>query len=155
MPTDSVTISKQKIHEILPHGPGFVFVDEVKIIDEINAIGYRKVKKDEPWVKDHFPGRPMFPGFYCLEAISQTAGIFLGYRENELDKQTNINSFQGIVGVENFSWRNPIVPGDDLIMKVRLMVGSHRHPLWIINGSIFVGETACCYGTIKAAYKKN
>ena len=74
--------------------------------------------------------------------------------EAELEKFLEFDFFPR-VGVENFSWRNPIVPGDDLIMKVRLMVGSHRHPLWIINGSIFVGETACCYGTIKAAYKKN
>ena len=46
--------------------------------------------------------------------------------------------------------RNPIVTGDDLIMKVRLMVDHiDNPPSWIINGSTFVESPSLLLVTAK------
>ena len=60
----------------LPHGPEFRFLDRVTMLDPgISGSGEYRVRGDEPFLKGHFPGEPIFPGVLLVEAAAQLAGV--------------------------------------------------------------------------------
>ena len=59
----------------LPHGPEFRFVDRILELDPgVSGAAEYKVRGDEPFLKGHFPGSPLFPGVLLGEAAAQLAG---------------------------------------------------------------------------------
>jgi 3-hydroxyacyl-[acyl-carrier-protein] dehydratase len=59
----------------LPHGPEFRFLDRLQSLEPGKmGLGEYRVRGDEPFLRAHFPGQPIFPGVLLLEAAAQLAG---------------------------------------------------------------------------------
>ena len=59
----------------LPHGPEFRFVDRLTALDPgKTGSGEYSVRGDEPFLRGHFPGQPIFPGVLLVESAAQLAG---------------------------------------------------------------------------------
>jgi len=61
---------------LLPHGPEFRFVDKLlSLTPGKEGVGEYRVRGDEPFLRGHFPGDPLFPGVLLVEAAAQLAGV--------------------------------------------------------------------------------
>src|SRR5882762_4449069 len=61
---------------LLPHGPEFRFVDRLlSLTPGKEGVSEYRVRGDEPFLRGHFPGAPLFPGVLLVEAAAQLAGI--------------------------------------------------------------------------------
>jgi 3-hydroxyacyl-[acyl-carrier-protein] dehydratase len=111
----------EEIQQLLPHRYPFSLVD--RIIDYVpgeRAVGIKNVTFNEPHFQGHFPGRPIMPGVLIVEAMAQVGGIVLTQLP---DVPEGLLMFAGI---DKVRFRRPVVPGDQLIMTVELLVVKRR-----------------------------
>jgi 3-hydroxyacyl-[acyl-carrier-protein] dehydratase len=62
--------------DFLPHGPEFRFLDRLtQLVRGQSGTGEYRVRGNEPFLRGHFPGQPIFPGVLLTEAAAQLAGV--------------------------------------------------------------------------------
>lgn len=127
------------IQRILPHRYPFLLVDKVVDIEGTErGIGIKNITMNEPQFTGHFPGMPVFPGVYQVEAMAQTSAVIAGVGLDLADKNIGIY-FMAIDGVK---FRRKVVPGDQLRMEVTKLRGGGK--VWKFRGVATVdGEVAC------------
>ncbi len=111
-----IQLNTEDIKKILPHRPPMLLVD--RIIDLVpfeSGIGLKNVTLNEPYFPGHFPGNPIMPGIFILEAMAQVGGIAMLYPEENRGKIALFG------GMENVKFKRQVVPGDQLIMKAHIV----------------------------------
>ena len=100
----------------LPHRYPFLLIDRVLSIDpgkEIVAL--KNVTINEPFFPGHYPHHPVMPGVLVIEAMAQAAALlaFKGMGGGPDD-----DTVYYFVGIDGARFKRPVVPGDQLILKV-------------------------------------
>lgn len=131
----SNTIDIEKIKTILPHRYPFLLIDRVLEVDTDQYIKVLKnITVNEPFFQGHFPSKSIMPGVLIIEAFAQAAAL-LG--ANEIDEgRINDDTLFYLVGIDKARFRKPAVPGDQLIIEVKLI--TERRNIWKYHASAFV-----------------
>lgn len=121
-----IRLNQENIRKILPHQPPFVYIDEVfDLIPGKSAKAYKYVESEDPVFRCHFPGNPIYPGIFLIEAAAQLAYVTFSCRPGE----DAIHGKAGYLGtIKNFSFKNVVTPG--MILTIDLEVSA-----WLGNAA--------------------
>ena len=116
----------QDILEHLPHRYPFLLVDRVLECEPgKRLVALKNVSVNEPMFTGHFPERPIFPGVLIMEALAQATGILAFKTTNTKPDGTSLYYFAGI---DNCRFKQPVLPGDQMIMEVELI--KEKRGIW-------------------------
>ncbi len=137
----------QQIEQVLPHRYPFLLVDKVIELTEKVVIAIKNVSYNEPFFQGHFPGNSVMPGVLQVEALAQ-AGGFLAIPRDTDDKYDTY-----FLKIENCKFKQKVVPGDTLILKMELLQPIRRG-ICEMKGTIFVGDKIVTEATLVAQIVK-
>jgi len=139
----------RKIMELLPHRYPFLLVDRiVELVPGEKVVGLKNVTVNEPFFQGHFPGAPIMPGVLIVEAMAQTGGLLA----HSILGREGPGSLILFTGIDKVRFRRQVVPGDQLVMEVRLL--KHRSNVMKMSGSATVDGTLAAEGELTAAWSK-
>jgi 3-hydroxyacyl-[acyl-carrier-protein] dehydratase len=104
-----------EIMQVLPHRYPLLLVDRILEIElGKRIVGLKNVSINEPYFQGHFPGFPLMPGVYILEALAQVGGILMIKSLNlEIGKYAVV-----FAGIDDARFKRPVYPGDQLILEL-------------------------------------
>jgi len=106
-----------KVMEYLPHRYPFLLIDRViESIDNEYLSALKNVTVNEPFFQGHFPHQPIMPGVLILEALAQATGLLAFSSMNDGHE----SKLYMLVGIDKSRFRGQVIPGDQLILNVRL-----------------------------------
>ncbi|MCA9137764.1 MAG: beta-hydroxyacyl-ACP dehydratase [Planctomycetales bacterium] len=123
-------------HE-MEHLTGILYED----VDTLRCAGYKDVGHSEFWCRGHMPGMPVMPGVIQLEAVAQLSSFFA--QKHDLLGAEMV----GFGGVDSARFRDVVVPGDRLILMIRL-TKARRGRMIVAEFQGVVGEKLVVDGTI-------
>ncbi|MEQ6341530.1 MAG: 3-hydroxyacyl-ACP dehydratase FabZ [Gammaproteobacteria bacterium] len=102
----------------LPHRYPFMLVDRVlNCVPGESLVALKNVSFNEPFFQGHFPDRPIMPGVLIIEALAQATGILAFITTNTRPTERSLYYF---VGIDNARFKQPVIPGDQLILEVEV-----------------------------------
>jgi len=127
-------ITKEEIKELLPHREPMLLIDELININKLkSAKAIVNVKKDSFFVQGHFPGQPVMPGVFIVEAFGQAAAALTAHG---IDKSTYENKLVFLMSIEKARFRKPVVPDCKLELDIKA-IRSHGR-VWKYQGEAMV-----------------
>ena len=104
--------------------------------DDTHFVGYKNFTANEQFFTGHFPVHPIVPGVLQVEAMRQLICCFLpgNPREKRISK------------LEKVKFRNPIVPGDRVIVEAEII--SENAGVWVAKAFTRSNAGVCCEAVI-------
>lgn len=112
----AINFNIHDILKVLPHRYPFLLVDRILEVDAETGkvVGLKNVTMNEPFFQGHFPEFPTMPGVLILEAMAQVGAV-------GLLSQEKTRKILFLVGVDKARFREPVQPGDQLIITVEFL----------------------------------
>ncbi len=142
------SLDHAQVMEILPHRQPMLFVDTVsRLVPGAEATAQFTADPALPAFKGHFPGDPMLPGIYTVEAAAQAADLMMMTTERYAGK------LPLFVGIEKAAFRRKILPGDVLTIYVSLLKEKKEMGMVTCRGQVFTGEELDADMEIRLAFR--
>ena len=125
---------KQVIKKELRRKHPFLLVDKIVSKDNKTIVAIKNITYDQPFFAGHFPGDPIMPGVLQLEAMAQAGGVLI---LSTVPDPENYGTY--FLKIDNAKFKDKVVPGDTLVMKMEL-VEPIRRGICIMRGRAFVGD---------------
>jgi 3-hydroxyacyl-[acyl-carrier-protein] dehydratase len=137
-----VLADKEAIRQVNPQRYDFEQLDAIVFVDpgQHLIVGYKDVHADEFWVRGHIPNYPLLPGVLMCEAAAQLCAYYIR-SQNLMGAE-----FMGFGGMENVRFRNPVFPGERLVLVAKALKVHRRQTVCNVQG--FVNGALVFHGDI-------
>jgi 3-hydroxyacyl-[acyl-carrier-protein] dehydratase len=137
-PSDATVLTAREIEALIPHRWPILLVDRIVEYDPAakRIVGIKGVTRTEWFFQGHFPGLPVMPGVFIVEALAQTMAVYVAQQPGFGDR---IGLFAGI---DECRFKRIVVPGDTLRLAVTMDKLGSRFGRGRGVASVD-GETAC------------
>ena len=132
-PSQPPVMDVHAIEKTLPHRYPFLLVDKVLELTDNYVVAVKNVTYNEPYFQGHFPGNCVMPGVLQVEALAQAGGLLAIPRNTEDQYDTYF------LKIENCKFKQKVVPGDTLILKMELL-NPIRRGICEMKGTIYIGD---------------
>ena len=133
----SKTINRKEIESLLPHREPMLLIDRlINIVPLKSATAIMNVKKTSFFLQGHFPGQPVMPGVFVVEAFGQAAAALTAHG---VDVKEYKNKLVYLRSVNKAKFRNPIIPDCELHLEIEA-IKSHG-VFWKYKGIAKVNGT--------------
>lgn len=133
-PNQKPIYSTKDIIRLLPHKHPFLLVDKIIDKDEKSVTAVKNITFDEPFFQGHFPGDPIMPGVLQLEAMAQAGGVLI---LSTVPDPENYGTY--FLKIDNAKFKDKVVPGDTLVMKMEL-IEPVRRGICVMRARAWVGD---------------
>ena len=108
--------STREIEALIPHRWPILLVDRIVEYDAEakRIVGIKGVAATEWFFQGHFPGLPVMPGVFQVEALAQTMAVYVA-------KQPGFGDRIGLfAGIDDCRFKRVVVPGDVLRLEITM-----------------------------------
>jgi UDP-3-O-[3-hydroxymyristoyl] N-acetylglucosamine deacetylase/3-hydroxyacyl-[acyl-carrier-protein] dehydratase len=136
--------SYTEIGRIMPHKFPFLLVDKIVELTDKKVVAVKNITGDQYFFQGHFPNEPLMPGVLQLECMAQAGGVLVLHDKEEPEKWSTY-----FVKIENAKFKDKVVPGDTLVIKMEL-TAPVRRGLCLMHGEAYVGDRMVCEADMMA-----
>jgi 3-hydroxyacyl-[acyl-carrier-protein] dehydratase len=131
--TSKVVCDRVGLRAINPQRCEMEQLDAIVFVDHRShlCIGYKDVRADEFWVRGHMPDYPLLPGVLMCEAAAQLVSYYT------VTSGLKVGDYVAFGGMENVRFREPVRPGDRLLLIGKGQRVHRRQTVFTVQG--FVG----------------
>jgi len=131
------SIDKKEIERLLPHREPMLLIDRlINIVPLKSATAIVNVKKTSFFVQGHFPGQPVMPGVFIVEAFGQAAAALTAH---SVDPKEIENKLVYLMSVDKARFRSPVIPDCELHLEIKAIRTHGR--VWKYKGLAIVNGT--------------
>ncbi len=148
-PTAKPVYDINKIKKMLPHRYPFLLVDKAIELSDKHIVAVKNVTYNETFFVGHFPNEPVMPGVLMIEALAQAGGLFIF---SGIEDPENYSTY--FLKIDNARFKQKVVPGDTLILKLTLL-SPIRRGLCHMQAYAYVGNKIVLESEVMAQIVKN
>jgi len=113
---EAMKLNHAQVQEIIPHRDPMLLIDEVsELVPGDHIVASFWVDPDREIFKGHFPGDPVLPGVYTVEATAQATDLVL------MTKPAYAGKIPLFLGINNVKFRKKILPGDTIEIRAEML----------------------------------
>lgn len=114
--SEVMKLNHAQVMEIIPHRDPMLLIDEVsELVPGDHIVATFWVDPQREIFKGHFPGDPVLPGVYTVEATAQATDLVL------MTKPAYAGKVPLFLGINNVKFRKKILPGDTLEIHAEML----------------------------------
>jgi 3-hydroxyacyl-[acyl-carrier-protein] dehydratase len=130
-----------RIEAVLPHRHPFLWIDSILSVEpRARCVASKRIDPQAPFFAGHFPGDPILPGVFLVEAAAQTAGVMMDARG------TARGSEKRLASINQFKFRKPVKPGAVIEIETRLLL--EREGMALVSAVVTVAGEVVATGQL-------
>ena len=112
----AIQLSHEQVMAIIPHRDPMLLIDEVsELVPGEHVVASFYADPAREIFKGHFPGDPVLPGVYTVEATAQATDLVL------MTKPGYAGKIPLFLGINNVKFLKKILPGDTLEIHAEIL----------------------------------
>ena len=114
--TDATILTTREIEGLIPHRWPMLLVDRIVEYDPgtKRIVGIKAVTATEWFFQGHFPGLPVMPGVFQVEALAQTMAVYVA-QEPGFGERIGL-----FAGIDECRFKRIVSPGDTLRLEITM-----------------------------------
>ena len=141
-----VTIDRTGLSHLVPHRASMLLVDTIDAIDLDNSVirGRRQLEAADIGFDGHFPGEPVYPGTFTVEAMGQLALALLHFRESRVLVVPDRPATRSVraTHIHHATFLAPFYPGDAMTLHAQL---DESGLTFVASGQAYRGDVLAAF----------